>query len=43
MYQSGPPTTYRTVAYPHVINVGVDLELDFAAVAAAAVRLLHGV
>ena len=43
VYQGAPPATYRTVAYPHVIKVGVDLELDFAAVTTAAVRLLHGV
>src|SRR5512135_2920690 len=29
-----PPTTYRAVAYTHVVKIGIDLELDFAAVAA---------
>ena len=43
MYECAPPTTYRAVADPYVIKIGVDLELDLAAMAAAAVRLLHDI
>ena len=43
VYECTAPTTYRAIAHPHVIKISVNLELNLAAVATAAVRLLHGV
>jgi hypothetical protein len=43
MNESSPSAAYRAIANTYVVEISVDLEPDFAAVAIAAVHLFHDV